>query len=336
MPEKENKALKFLFMLSWFGILALVLYSFREMIDPVEKMRGFSIITNISIGLLISCASFVSGAFGGFLFGIPKSLSQSTADTTKGGYADNDNLVQVSDWLTKIIVGVGLTQLTKIPGYMNSLGDCLKGSYGNDEIAKIASVSLVLYFLICGFLMCYLWTRVYFKQMLGEADNEYASIKNNLDQLNDYIAIGAQPIEHNNKSFIKPVYKDTKGNIRTSIKRSPDDDPQKYLWGEKPENNGRKLKATVTPSTVSKDYFNVEIAVTSTDLSKPLKGDVVFHLHPSFRNPDPTIEAVNGEAKLNILAWNAFTVGAEADEGETILELDLAELSDAPQLFKSR
>jgi len=41
--------------------------------------------------------------------------------TTK--YMPNTNLEDVSDWLTKIIIGVTLTQLTKIPGYLQSIAD---------------------------------------------------------------------------------------------------------------------------------------------------------------------------------------------------------------------
>ena len=49
-----------------------------------------------------------------------------------------------------------------------------------------------------------------------------------------------------------------------------------------------------------------------------------------------TAEPVNGIATLQLIAYGAFTVGAECDGGTTKLELNLAELPDAPQLFKER
>ena len=40
-------------------------------------------------------------------------------------------------------------------------------------------------------------------------------------------------------------------------------------------------------------------------------------------------------AELALDAWGAFTVGAIADSGLTRLELDLAEIDEAPSSFKS-
>lgn len=64
---------------------------------------------------------------------------------------------------------------------------------------------------------------------------------------------------------------------------------------------------------------------------------VKFHLHHTFSNPDPVISVQDGEAVLKLTkVYGAFTVGAEADDGNTFLELDLAELSDAPKEFEER
>ncbi len=166
VSERGNYALWFLFILTLIGALAIFLYSFRHI--DIKGQLGTNQSLVICIGLLIAGTAYASGAFGGFLFGIPKSISNSTTPIV--GYIDNDNLVQISDWLTKIIVGVGLTQLIKIPKYLESLGNYLKESWGGDATASISTVSLALYFLICGFLMSYLWTRLYFKQMLNQAD----------------------------------------------------------------------------------------------------------------------------------------------------------------------
>ena len=113
-------------------------------------------------------------------------------------------------------------------------------------------------------------------------------------------------------------------------------DPQKSKWGGKSENNNRKLFATVTPDPIYKEIFDIKLKVVSTDMSKPLKGSVTFHLHDSFANTNPLIFVKDGQATLELKAWGAFTVGVEADNGATRLELDLAELSDAPEVFKSR
>src|SRR5216684_1230684 len=77
-----------------------------------------------AIGLLIAGAALAAGVLIGFLFGIPRTQQKEgqKSDPTIGsqpgvadGYGVNTNLEQISDWLTKIIVGVGLVQLTVIP-----------------------------------------------------------------------------------------------------------------------------------------------------------------------------------------------------------------------------
>lgn len=113
-------------------------------------------------------------------------------------------------------------------------------------------------------------------------------------------------------------------------------DPNKGMWGGVKRKNDREITATVKQALVQ-GYFEVELFVKSTDSNNPLKGLVKFHLHPTFKNPDPVIAVQNGEAILRLnKVYGAFTVGVEADDGKTNLEIDLAELDGAPELFRSR
>jgi len=41
-------------------------------------------------------------------------------------------------------------------------------------------------------------------------------------------------------------------------------------------------------------------------------------------------------ATLEVSAWGAFTVGVCADNGSTLLELDLSDVPDAPARFAER
>jgi hypothetical protein len=59
-------------------------------------------------------------------------------------------------------------------------------------------------------------------------------------------------------------------------------------------------------------------------------------LHPSFKNEKEIIKVINGKAENKLISYGAFTVGVEADNGATRLELDLAELPDAPRIFRER
>lgn len=103
------------------------------------------------------------------------------------------------------------------------------------------------------------------------------------------------------------------------------DDPLKISWADVPskENKNRKISATVAlvPNT---KLYKIKLVVESTSKSDPLKGDVWFHLHPSFAEPNPVIETVNGKAELNLVTYGSFTVGAETDKRQRKVKLDLA------------
>lgn len=113
------------------------------------------------------------------------------------------------------------------------------------------------------------------------------------------------------------------------------DDPQKGKWGGFSDANGRHLSAIVG-KTDDRNIFKVQLTVVG-EKDKPLTGLVKFHLHPTFKDPTPVITASNNRAELKLSrVWGAFTVGVETDGGRTKLELDLATLADAPEIFKSR
>ena len=69
-----------------------------------------------------SC-SFLAGGLVGLLFGIPRSALGSAGTTATGRYQANSNLVEVSDWLTKIIVGVGLVQIGRLEPALSRLAE---------------------------------------------------------------------------------------------------------------------------------------------------------------------------------------------------------------------
>src|SRR6266508_6277591 len=68
----------------------------------------------LAVAALVAGGAFVAGGLLGFLFGIPRSLAgpEGSVDgaAAGGAYRPNTNLEQISDWLTKILVGVGLVQ----------------------------------------------------------------------------------------------------------------------------------------------------------------------------------------------------------------------------------
>jgi hypothetical protein len=120
----------------------------------------------------------VIGMFFGFLFGVPRTVQEDQNSTSPTGqknvsglsYKANTNLEQISDWLTKILVGVGLTQLTKIPERLWVFGDFLKKGMGDTDAARSFGILVFLFFVIFGFLVGFLWTRLYLGREFRQAD----------------------------------------------------------------------------------------------------------------------------------------------------------------------
>src|SRR6202034_3244068 len=70
--------------------------------------------TYIGVGALTAIAAQMTGCLIGFLFGVPKSGDPVKAQQQPGAYRSNSNLSDVSDWLTKLLLGAGLVQLGRI------------------------------------------------------------------------------------------------------------------------------------------------------------------------------------------------------------------------------
>ncbi|PTS98633.1 hypothetical protein DBR11_14410 [Pedobacter sp. HMWF019] len=108
------------------------------------------------------------------------------------------------------------------------------------------------------------------------------------------------------------------------------DDLQKNRWGGKSVSNEKELTASVEKGLIP-GYFDVRIKISSTNPNKPLKGDVAFFMHDSFKEIKFR-KAIDGIAKVKVSAYEAFTVGAYTEDG-TILELDLQESKGFPKKF---
>jgi hypothetical protein len=115
------------------------------------------------------------------------------------------------------------------------------------------------------------------------------------------------------------------------------EDPNKGAFGGQPARDDRMLEASVRPLKSAPGLYRVRLSARSTDARHPLKGRVTFFLHPTFARPIETVPAPNGMATIFRTAYGAFTVGAEVREPHravTRLELDLAELKEAPEEFR--
>jgi len=138
------------------------------------------------------------GIFTGFLFGIPKVLQsgkQWRPENTYSKNEDNDgngeslpkepkldyqqqvntNLTEISDWLTKIIIGLGLVNLTKIHPHLLAISKLIgsglrPGQGSSDELAVGFAYGIIVGYVILGFLFGYINTRIYLAGLFSQAD----------------------------------------------------------------------------------------------------------------------------------------------------------------------
>jgi len=126
------------------------------------------------VALLWSLAWAAAGFLFGFLFGIPKSPqgnqnASNAVGQTPPKLSVNTNLEEISDWLTKLIVGATLTQLVKMPAYISAAAHFIARGVGGDNATSFAA-SILVYFSCVGFLCGYILTRIFLSGAFALAD----------------------------------------------------------------------------------------------------------------------------------------------------------------------
>ena len=140
-------------------------------------------VARIGPALLWCYGCLVGGFIVGFLFGFPRVIAEGrpagdrAEDHTRPlaqRLGINTNLEQVSDWLTKIIVGVGLVELKNVPGYVRRAGDYIGAGFGESSQAVVfqqrLAAGIVVSFGGLGALAGYLLTRMFFSAAFARAD----------------------------------------------------------------------------------------------------------------------------------------------------------------------
>ena len=331
--------------------------------------------------LLLAMAAFVVGGLIGFLFGIPKALTD--ADAPKGepqegtpalpsasrlGYQPSTNLEQVSDWLTKILIGVGLVELADLGTALDRLGDrvadSIKGSVvGADVVAEVVVVA----FAVVGFLSTFLWTRLYYgtlqamtdwdllnglalqqRHLERQLDSAVTATKNAYDGLVEATtALASGPRRRQAPTSGAPTSspRDLQGapdaGLPAAVQQQID-----ALMAEPANNNTDPIAELFqeTPSETKDRRFEGEIvADLKTALvvllrvralgGATLEGPVLFLLHPTFLERVVEVVARNGVAETKVFTEGWFTAGAVLDGGKTVLTYDLRNLPGAPQWF---
>jgi hypothetical protein len=127
-------------------------------------------------GLLAGIAAQVTGVLIGFLFGLPKAVTPSQAGS-QARFLPSANLPDVSDWLTKLLLGAGLVQLTHLGRPVGQLIDSVaRGLYDPGTTpatmmvpgsAKVLAGSILFGYLGIGILSGYVVTATWYLRKLN-------------------------------------------------------------------------------------------------------------------------------------------------------------------------
>lgn len=199
--RSSRRALRRLRGIIYRALVILFVYTLRFIPD------GASVLYHASLALILAIATLSAGALIGFLFGLPRSPARPSTGATAAqlatngreangeppartgpilepwsarNYMDNTNLEQVSDWLTKILIGIGLTQIVTLPGTLGSLSTSLAPAFGGSTEASLLVGSSIVLFMTLGFIYGYLWSRLSMGAALAE--EQFASDRSTLEQ----------------------------------------------------------------------------------------------------------------------------------------------------------
>lgn len=179
------------------GLVVFAFYAF-SVPGPAARYLG--------VGLLTAFAALATGCLFGFLFGVPKVVSsgeyrlnkappaaeieanedplleqtpgkggsQTSASSADGAitrFTPSTNLSEVSDWLTKLLLGAGLVQLTHLGAPASALiGSVAAGlvdeSGSPSGAAQVTAGAILIAYTVLGFLNGYVVTTLWYARML--------------------------------------------------------------------------------------------------------------------------------------------------------------------------
>jgi cytoskeletal protein RodZ len=178
--EREKLPIKPFLVALGFGLFAMACYVLQFGLGEGSAVFGVALVT--------AGMALVTGFLLGFLFGIPRTLQQDespepensesqkpqglkeSSQSSPSAYGANTNLEEISDWLTKILVGVSLTQIGPITNSIQSLTKYLQPSLGDVKSSAGFALTILVYFSVVGFLIGFLWTRLTLPRQFANAD----------------------------------------------------------------------------------------------------------------------------------------------------------------------
>jgi len=182
------------------GLAAIVVFSFSTNGKHLQY---------VGVGILTALAATLTGTFFGFLVGVPRQVSSGSVrlgeaardarsgdggtpdagarnagaapDTTEDSrsragraarFSQSTNLAEISDWLTKLLLGAGLVSLTKLGRPLGQLINRVAGGLVAGDVtgtAKVMAGSIMIAYVILGFIVAYVITTSWYSRVLEGA-----------------------------------------------------------------------------------------------------------------------------------------------------------------------
>jgi hypothetical protein len=149
---------------------------------------------------LLSAFGLIGGTVLGVIFGVPRTLASTSAaiawtrslnplPNTSGpapfgsgtNLQPNTNLEQISDWLTKVLVGVGLTQIEHVGEATRALRDLLAPALAPLPNGGVVGVLICISFGAVGFLWGYFESRTTLMRVFADSSDAGGSIAGSSD-----------------------------------------------------------------------------------------------------------------------------------------------------------
>lgn len=229
-------------------------------------------------------ACFAAGTLLGFLFGIPKVANgfvespvpkapdeittvmqpiPALANNNRYRSDPNTNLIEISDWLTKIIVGLGLINLTKIPGHVHALASILaidlSGTASSTPYLSY-SIALIIGFAILGFLFGYLSTRLYLSLAFNKADQAASVQLHRTQQTADAASGAVQSLQDQVKTLTQRVDDRLHGNDQVPLSNSQANEEVQEEGSERVEDTTSKTQPFDKILELAREYVTFHSA----------------------------------------------------------------------------
>jgi hypothetical protein len=286
-------------MLNWLSIVIL-LFGVLIVVIFGSSLSGKATI------FLWMLACLLTGSAIGFLFGIPKILQnnqapQSAPITITPAYQQqvNTNLTDISDWLTKIIVGLGLVNLSKIQPYLSKVAKILavglsQPTASPSGLAFAFAYGTIVSYLVLGFLFGYITTRLYLASAFSEADQK--ALRTIVQKTEEAAGAAQSALQKVEFALIKPSTSFRKGSQIPEEELTQCAQSYNNIRNTMPSGNPRTRKMT----EIIKEMMNIVPSLTTFDISQTLKegdngkrlgGYAYLYIKPDYQYLEELVDA---------------------------------------------